>query len=114
MVRSAPCYQHPARFASPRRRGDDCIEIVSCDEHLRTRHKSGLLSWQVGCEVLMKLLPDAIFVKEKVLGPNLHCVLKRSVNEQGNAHTKAVPRPDRRVFKARSEYGGAWCRKLSK
>src|SRR5882724_2497976 len=48
-------YQHPARFASPRRCGDDCIEIGGCDEHLRTRHESGLLSRQVGCEVLMKL-----------------------------------------------------------
>ena len=48
-------YQHPARFASPRRRGDDCFEIVSCVEHLRSRHESGLLSRQVGCEVLMKL-----------------------------------------------------------
>src|SRR5580658_10983549 len=48
-------YQHPARFASPRRRGDDSFEIVSCVEHLRSRHESGLLSWQVGREVLMKL-----------------------------------------------------------
>src|SRR5207302_7048999 len=48
-------YQHPAWFASPRSRGDDCFEIVSCIEHLRSRHESGLLSRQVGCEVLMKL-----------------------------------------------------------
>src|SRR4029077_2851170 len=48
-------YQHPARFASPRRRGDDCIEIGSCVEHLRSRHEGGLLRRQVGCEVLMKL-----------------------------------------------------------
>src|SRR6266567_8133382 len=48
-------YQHPAWFASPRRRGDDRFEIVSCVEHLRSRHESGLLSRQVGCEVLMKL-----------------------------------------------------------
>src|SRR6202030_2923963 len=48
-------YQHPAWFASPRRLGDDCFEIVSCDEHLRSRHESGLLGRQVGCEVLMKL-----------------------------------------------------------
>src|SRR5882762_148187 len=27
-------YQHPTRFASPRRRGDDGFEIVSCVEHL--------------------------------------------------------------------------------
>jgi hypothetical protein len=62
----------------------------------------------------MKLLPDAIFVKEKVLGPNLHCVLKRSVNENRNAHTKAGARPDGRVFKAAASIGGASCRKLSK
>src|SRR6266550_522433 len=48
-------YQHPAWFASPSRRGDDCFEIVRCVEHLRSRHESGLLSRQVGCEVLMKL-----------------------------------------------------------
>src|SRR5438876_2867128 len=48
-------YQHPARSASPCRRGDDCFEIVSCVEHLRSRHESGLLSRQVGCEVLMKM-----------------------------------------------------------
>src|SRR6266478_7874553 len=47
--------QHPARFASPRRRGDDGFEIVGQVEHLRSRHESGLLSRQVGCEVLMKL-----------------------------------------------------------
>src|SRR6266851_5629994 len=48
-------YQHPARFASPRSRGDDCFEIVSFVQHLRPRHESGLLRRQVGCEVLMKL-----------------------------------------------------------
>src|SRR5216684_5998569 len=48
-------YQHPAWFASPRRRGDDRFEIVSCVEHLRSRHESSLLSREVGCEVLMKL-----------------------------------------------------------
>src|SRR5438445_8681560 len=48
-------YQHPAWFASPRSRGDNRFEIVSCIEHLRSRHESGLLRRQVGCEVLMKL-----------------------------------------------------------
>src|SRR4029077_13153578 len=48
-------YQHPARLASPRRRRDDCFEIVGQVEHLRSRHESGLLSRQVGCEVLMEL-----------------------------------------------------------
>jgi hypothetical protein len=48
-------YQHPARFASPRRRRDNCIEIVGVVEHLRSCHESGLLSREVGCEVLMKL-----------------------------------------------------------
>src|SRR6516162_6369088 len=47
--------QHPTRFASPRGLGDDCIEIGSCVEHLRSRHESGLLSRKVGCEVFMKL-----------------------------------------------------------
>src|SRR6267143_701285 len=48
-------YQHPAGFASPRSRGDDCSEVVSKVEYLRARHESGLLGRQVGCEVLMKL-----------------------------------------------------------
>src|SRR5213594_287543 len=48
-------YQHPTRFASPRSCGDDCFEIVSGVEYLRSRHEGGLLSRQVGCEVLMKL-----------------------------------------------------------
>src|SRR6266404_3741676 len=48
-------YQHPAWFASPRRRGDDCLEIVGSVEHLRSGHEGGLLSRKVGCEVLMKL-----------------------------------------------------------
>src|SRR6202035_4088299 len=59
-------YQHPARFASPRRRGDDCLEIVSCVEHLRSRHERGLLSGQVSCEVLVKL--RGIEVSETVRG----------------------------------------------
>src|ERR1700688_207495 len=48
-------YQHPARFASPCSCSDDCFEIVSEVEHLRSRHESGLLSRQVGRKVLMKL-----------------------------------------------------------
>src|SRR5580658_272628 len=48
-------YQHPTRFASPSRRGDDAFEIVSFIEYLRPRHETGLFSRQVGCEVLMKL-----------------------------------------------------------
>src|SRR6266478_4136342 len=48
-------YQHPARFASPRGRGDNCFEIVGQVEDLRARHESSLLRRQIGCEVLMKL-----------------------------------------------------------
>src|SRR6266513_3542197 len=48
-------YQHPTRFASPRRCRDYSFEILSCIEHLRSRHASGLLGRQVGCEVLMEL-----------------------------------------------------------
>src|ERR1700737_1319082 len=47
--------QHPARFASPRRRGNDRFEIRSRVEHLRSRYESGLIGGQVICEVLMKL-----------------------------------------------------------
>src|SRR5262245_45042443 len=50
-----PRHQHPAWFASPRRRGDERFEIVSCVEHLGSRHESGLLGRKVGCEVRMKL-----------------------------------------------------------
>src|SRR5882724_5776512 len=57
-------YQHPTRFASPRSCRDDCFEIVSCVEHLRSRHESGLLSRQIGCEVLMK--PSGVEVSETV------------------------------------------------
>src|SRR6266487_2734931 len=48
-------YQHPTRFASPRRCRDDSFEIVSGVEHLRSRHERRLLRRQIGCEVLMKL-----------------------------------------------------------
>src|SRR4051812_7095124 len=48
-------YQHPTRFASPRRRGDDGLEILSGVEHLRSRHKRGLLARKIGREVFVKL-----------------------------------------------------------
>src|SRR6266404_2151788 len=48
-------YQHPTRFTSPCGRSDDCFEIVGQVEHLRSRHESGLLRRQIGCEILMKL-----------------------------------------------------------
>src|ERR1700678_3019169 len=48
-------YQHPARFGSPRSRGDDGFEIVSRVEYLRSRHEGGLLCRKVGCEILMEL-----------------------------------------------------------
>ena len=44
--------------------------------------------------------------KKKFSAPNLHCVLKRSVNEKRNAHTKAGARPDGRVFKAAASMAG--------
>ncbi len=49
------CYQHPSWFAFPRSRGDNCLEVVGEIGHLRSRHESGLLRGEVGCEVLMKL-----------------------------------------------------------
>src|ERR1700680_5327188 len=49
------CYQHPAWFGSPRRRGDNGFEIVGKVRHLRARHEGGLLSGEVGCEEFMKL-----------------------------------------------------------
>src|SRR5205814_2529799 len=59
-------YQHPTRFASPRRCRDNSFEIVSCVEHLRSRHERGLLSRQVGSEVFMKL--RGVEVSETVCG----------------------------------------------
>src|SRR5437764_11798236 len=49
------CDQHRTRFAFPRRCGDDCFEVVSCVEYLRSRHESGLLRRQIGGKVLVKL-----------------------------------------------------------
>src|SRR6267154_4638389 len=57
-------YQHPTWFASPRRRGDDCLEIVCRVEYLRSRHESGLLHRKIGCKVLMKL--GGIEVRETI------------------------------------------------
>src|ERR1700761_2825423 len=51
-----PGDDHPTRFFSPCRRGDDCLEIVRCVEHLRSRHESGLLHREIGCKVLMELV----------------------------------------------------------
>jgi catalase len=48
-------YQHPTRFASPGRHGNDRCEIAGCGEYLRSRHERGLLSRQVSSEVFMKL-----------------------------------------------------------
>src|SRR5271156_5761499 len=49
-------YQHPTWFASPRSRGDDCLEIVRCVEYLRSRHESGLLRRQIGREIFVELV----------------------------------------------------------
>jgi hypothetical protein len=59
-------YQHLAWFPFPRSRSNDCFEIVRQVGYLRSRHESGLLSRQVGCEVLMKL--SGIEVGETVCG----------------------------------------------
>ena len=59
-------YQHPAWFAFPRSRGDNCFEVVGEIGHLRSRHESGLLRREVGCEVLMKL--RGVEVRETVCG----------------------------------------------
>src|SRR6202040_1558124 len=47
--------KHPGRFVSPRSGGDDRFEVLSGVEHCGSSHESGLLSRQVGCEVLMEL-----------------------------------------------------------
>jgi hypothetical protein len=59
-------YQNPTWFASPRSRGDDGPKIVRKVRHLRARHERGLLSREVGCEVLMKL--SGVQVRETVSG----------------------------------------------
>src|SRR4051795_12877769 len=48
-------YDHPTWFASPRRRGDDCLEIVRRVEYLRSRHEVGPLDRKIRCKVFMKL-----------------------------------------------------------
>src|SRR5580658_9271601 len=45
-------YDHPARFASPRRRSDGRLEIVSRVEHLGPRHEGRPFRRKVGSEVL--------------------------------------------------------------
>src|SRR6266853_1103749 len=77
-------YQHPAWFASPRRRGDDCLEIVSRVQYLRSRHESGLLSRQVGCEVLMKLC--GVEISETI------CRLRSALRARGRSTTRSTAR----------------------
>src|SRR5580658_205759 len=60
-------YHHPTWFASPRRRGDDCLEIVRGVEYLRSCHESGLHSSQIGRKVLMKL--GGVEVRESICRP---------------------------------------------
>src|SRR5258708_31838110 len=57
-------YHHPAWFASPRRCGDDCLEIVRCVEYLRSRHESGLLRRQISRKEFMEL--GGIEVRETI------------------------------------------------
>src|SRR5258705_6359477 len=59
-----PGDDHPTRFFSPRRRGDDCLEIACRVEYLRSRHESGLLHRKIGCKVLMEL--GGIEVRETI------------------------------------------------
>src|ERR1700688_2464903 len=47
--------QHPAWLASPCGCGDSRFEIVGEVKHLGSRHESGLLRGEVGCEVRLKL-----------------------------------------------------------
>src|ERR1700722_2284139 len=58
------CDQHPTWFASPGRRGDDCLEIVGCVEYLRSRHECGLLRRQIGRKILAE--PGGIEVRETI------------------------------------------------
>src|SRR5258708_38030457 len=50
-----PGDDHPTRFFSPCRRGDDRFEIRSCVEYLGSGHKGGLPHRKIGCKVLMEL-----------------------------------------------------------
>src|SRR5580704_9795413 len=63
-----PCrYDHPTRFASPRKRRDDRLEIVRSVEYLRSCHESGLLRSQICREVLVKL--GRVEVRESICRP---------------------------------------------
>src|SRR3984893_17321042 len=59
-----PGDDHPTRFVSPCRRGDDCLEIIRGVGYLRSRHEGGLLRRQIGCKVLMEL--GGIEVRETI------------------------------------------------
>jgi len=63
--------QHPTGFGFPRNCGDDCFEIVTEVEDLRSRHESSLFGGQVGCEVRMKL--SGIDISEAV-----RCIFDRA------------------------------------
>src|ERR1700733_3129516 len=59
-----PGDDHPTRFFSPSRRGDDSLEIVRCIEYLRSCHESGLIHRKIGGKILMEL--GGIEVREAI------------------------------------------------
>src|SRR5437899_1867165 len=48
-------HHHPARFAPPCGRRDDCVEVLSEIKDLGTGHEIGLRGGQIGSKVLMEL-----------------------------------------------------------
>src|SRR3979490_2359435 len=72
-------YQHPARFASPRSRGDDCLDVTKSLEHQRTDHETSLFGRQHGAEVLAKL--RGVEVSGTVRGPFEHRSLTQITGE---------------------------------
>src|SRR2546430_9216126 len=100
-------YQHPTRFASPRRRGDDCFEIVGCVEHLRSRHESGLLSRQISCEVFMKL--PGVEVSEAV-SCFLYCIGFAEVTWKSFSVVRLIFSGIRHVGRDVDKTGNRWIR----
>src|SRR5580658_2358068 len=61
-----PGDDHPTRFFSPCRCGDDCLEIVRGVGYLRSRHKCGLFHRKIGCKVLKKM--SGVEIREAICG----------------------------------------------
>jgi len=110
----SPGDDHPTRFLSPCRRGDDRFEIHSCVEYLGVGHESGLLNRQIGCKERWKL--RGVEKSEPITGPtsrnpnsygyiitNLRCSIgmrgpSASRHQRGRSDEEARPGPDPKPY----------------